>query len=110
MSEQLLTENDLRALLKDSVLVTSYKNQLSTMLREVKKVTDKPQAQACFKGIGTFCQRIDDAITQFDVTLDALDTLNQKFDADIRTQAYDALKKCRTFLEAALQQFLPEKS
>jgi hypothetical protein len=104
IQQQLLTENDLRRLTKDETNVEEIKNQLTEMLVYAKRLVEKSSANKYFIGINTFCTDIDDAITQVDVTLDALDELKSKFNADTRTQAYQALKKCRALLEDALLQ------
>lgn len=105
MHQQLLTENDLRRLMKDETIIEDLKLQLIKILVEAKKLIGKPLSEKYFIGINTFCTDIDEAITQIDVTLDALDELKKKFNADTRTQAYQALKKCRALIEDALLQF-----
>lgn len=104
---QLLTENDLRRILKDKTILEGFKKTLTEILIIAKTLIGEQRAEKYFIGVNTFCTFIDDAITQIDVVLDALEKEfeSQKFDAHIRTQAYNALKKCRELIESALFQF-----
>lgn len=92
---------NLRQLRKiDDKAIEDFINDLCTMIDDI----DRYNLDAYITGTNTFCEKIKQAIFDFQTALDVLDDLKQgEFNANVKRQYYKCLDNARCFIEEALQ-------
>jgi hypothetical protein len=102
--EQLRTRNDLRKVAASDI-IEGFITTLTTILGVVE---DRQDVRACFpQGPNAFRDDIENALFQLYAAGKAVEITEEKFDAEVDVQSYNVLRRCRGFLELALEEIRP---